>query len=155
MFFPDKPTAFAEARRVLRPRGTLEFSVWDRIEDNQFADVVTTAVASLFPADPPSFLRRTPHGYFDTRVIERDLALGGFESRAEIVTITRRSRAATPRIPAVAYCEGTPLRNEIEARNSRRLGEATSIAAEAIAGVFGRGPVDGKIQAHVVTVSRS
>jgi SAM-dependent methyltransferase len=38
MFFPDKPRAFAEARRVLRPGGKLVFSVWDRIEENEFAD---------------------------------------------------------------------------------------------------------------------
>jgi hypothetical protein len=56
------------------------------------------------------------------------------------------------RIPAVAYCQGTPLRNEIEARAASRLGEATDIAEEAIAKRFGRGAVDARIQAHVVTI---
>src|SRR3954469_10644876 len=51
MFFPDKAKAFAEARRVLRPGGLLMFSVWDRIEENEFADTVTAALASMFPAD--------------------------------------------------------------------------------------------------------
>jgi hypothetical protein len=32
------------------------------------------------------------------------------------------------------------------------LEEATDVAAEAIAERFGRGPVDAKIQAHIVTV---
>ena len=32
------------------------------------------------------------------------------------------------------------------------LGKATDTTTEAIAQRFGRGPVDGKIQAHVVTV---
>ena len=66
MFFPDKAKAFAEARRVLKPGGVFIFNVWDRIEDNEFADVVTTALAPVFPADPPRFLARTPHGYHDT-----------------------------------------------------------------------------------------
>jgi hypothetical protein len=66
--------------------------------------------------------------------------------------VTARSRADSARVPAVAYCQGTPLRNEIEARAPARLDEATDAAAEAIAQRFGRGPVDGKIQAHVVTV---
>jgi len=52
----------------------------------------------------------------------------------------------------MAYCQGTPMRNEIEARDAARLGETTEVAAKAIARRFGRGSVDGKIQAHVVTV---
>lgn len=152
MFFPDRPAAFAEARRVLRPGGVFLFNAWDRIEENEFADAVTTAVGSLFPADPPRFLARTPHGYHDPATIERDLARGGFAARPLIATVAARSTAASARVPAVAYCEGTPLRNEIEQRDPARLGDATDAATEAVARRFGRGPVDGKIQAHVVTV---
>ena len=72
----------------------------------------------------------------------------------QIDTVTARSRANAARIPAIAYCQGTPLRNEIEARSAARLGEATDRAADAIARRFGSGPVDGKIQAHVVAVER-
>ena len=152
MFFPDKPKAFSEARRVLKPGGVFIFNVWDRITENEFADVVTIALESLFPKEPPRFLARTPHGYHDHRIIERDLANGGFINAPRIDTLAARSRATSFRIPAIAYCQGTPLRNEIETRDPARLGEATDIAAEAIAERFGRGAVDGKIQAHVVTI---
>lgn len=153
MFFPDKAKAFAEARRVLKPGGTCLFNVWDRIEDNEFADEVTTALASVFPKDPPRFMARIPHGYHDRHAIQRDLANGGFTSRAEFDTVTARSRAASPRIPAVAYCQGTPLRNEIEARDVSRLDEATNVAAAAVEKRFGKGAVEGKIQAVVVTIA--
>ena len=152
MFFPEKSKAFSEARRVLRPGGVFIFNVWDRIAENEFADSVTTALESLFPKDPPRFLARTPHGYHDHRTIERDLASGGFIASPRIDTVAARSRATSSRVPAIAYCQGTPLRNEIEARDASRLGEATDIAAEAIAKRFGRGAVDGKIQAHIVTI---
>jgi SAM-dependent methyltransferase len=151
MFFPEKPKAFAEARRVLGPSGVFIFNVWDRIEENEFADTVTAAMETVFPQDPPRFLARTPHGYYDHATIARDLAQGGFAS-PEIVTVAARSRADSARVPAIAFCQGTPLRSEIEARDASRLAEATDVAAQAIARRFGDGAVEGKIQAHVVTV---
>jgi SAM-dependent methyltransferase len=152
MFFPDKSRAYSEARRVLRPGGVFIFNVWDRLEENEFADTVTTALESVFPEDPPRFLARTPHGYYDQETIKRDLANGGCTAPPEIITLAARSRAASFRIPAIAYCQGTPLRSEIEARDASRLGEATDIAADAIAQRFGRGAVDGKIQAHIISI---
>jgi ubiquinone/menaquinone biosynthesis C-methylase UbiE len=154
MFFPDRALAYAEARRVLRPGGTLVFNVWDRIEENEFADVVTDALAVVFPADPPRFMARTPHGYSDRQTIATDVANGGFNAPPRIETIAARSRAATARAPALAYCQGTPLRNEIEARAGATLAEATAACEAAIARRFGTGPIDAKIQAHVVLVDR-
>jgi ubiquinone/menaquinone biosynthesis C-methylase UbiE len=153
MFFPDKVTAYREALRILRPGGRFVFSVWDRIEENEFADIVTSAVAALFPGDPPYFLARTPHGYHDLEKIRAELVMAGF-ARIEIETIARRSRAVSPRDPAIGYCQGTPLRNEIEARDPSRLAEATDATAAALELRFGPGPIDGKIQALVITASR-
>jgi SAM-dependent methyltransferase len=152
MFFPDKPRAFAEARRVLRPGGLFVFNAWDRIEYNEFADVVTAALANVFPADPPRFLARIPHGYHDEQAIARDLTQGGFTEAPRIETVTARSRAAAPLLPAMAYCQGTPLRNEIELRAGATLAEATAAAAAAIEARFGSGSVDGNIQGRVVAV---
>jgi hypothetical protein len=42
----------------------------------------------------------------------------------------------------------------LPARDAARLGEATAVAADAIARRFGRGAVDGKIQAHVFAIER-
>ena len=154
MFFPDKAKAFSEAHRMLRPGGVFLFNVWDRIEENEFAHIVSVALESLFPDDPPRFMARTPHGYFDFDTITRDLRAGGFAAAPAISTVAHRSRAASARAPAIALCQGTPLRGEIEARGPSRLGEATDIAEQALARRFGPGPVDGKIQAHVVMVER-
>jgi SAM-dependent methyltransferase len=157
MFFPDKARAFAEVGRVLGPGGVFIFNVWDRIEHNVFADTVTTALASVFPDDPPQFMARTPHGYCDRATIARDLASGGFTAAPRFDTLRAQSRAESARLVAVAYCQGTPLRNEIEARDPKRLEEATGIAAEAIARRFAGGVVEGRvvegaIQAQVVTI---
>lgn len=81
-----------------------------------------------------------------------EVAAAGFAAAPRMATVAARSRAESAHVPAVAYCQGTPLRNEIEARDPTRLTEATELAARWIARRFGSGAVDGKIQAHVVTV---
>jgi SAM-dependent methyltransferase len=154
MFFPDKIKGYREARRVLRPGGRFYFNVWTQISDSEFADVVTQALATVFPRDPPRFLARTPHGYHDVAIIRRELTEAGFTSVA-IDTLEQTSKAASPREPAVAYCQGTPLRNEIEARAASRLEEATQTATDALARRFGSGPIEGRIRAHVITAVRT
>lgn len=153
MFFPDKVRAFKEARRVLTPAGRYYFSVWDKIAENEFADVVTQAVGEMFPSDPPLFLARTPHGHYDVDTLRAHLNSAGF-SDVSIDAVDERSKAPSPREPAIAYVEGTPLRNEVEARDASRLEEATTRAAEAIGKRFGTGPVDGRIRAYVITATR-
>jgi len=151
MFFPDKVHAFSELRRVLRPGGSLVFNTWDRLEANEFADTVTQALARHFPSDPPRFMARTPHGYFDPSAIRADLAGAGFKASPSVETRAERSRAPEASVAAVAYCQGTPMRGEIEARAGGSLADATVACSAAIAARFGGGPIEGLIQAHVVT----
>ena len=154
MFFPDRPAAFAEVARVLRSGGVFLFNVWDRIEHNELAHAVTTAVAGLFPDDPPLFLARTPHGYHDEATIHADVTGGGFETAVGFEALDARSRAVSCDIPALAYCQGTPLRNEIEARDPSRLVEATEVAAAAIRQQFGPTDIDAKIRGYVITATK-
>jgi hypothetical protein len=153
MFFPDRVRGYREARRVLKPGGHFLFNSWDRISENEFADVVTQALAQIFSEDPPRFLARTPHGYTDTAQIRADLAAAGFQS-ISIETKVDISAAPFARDPAIAYCQGTPLRSEIEARDPGGLEKATAIAAKAVAQRYGAGPVKAKIAAHIVVAAK-
>jgi ubiquinone/menaquinone biosynthesis C-methylase UbiE len=149
MFFPDRQLGYREARRVLKSGGCFLFNVWDRIEENVFADDVTNALAKVFPSDPPRFLARTPHGYHDPALIRGDVEKAGFSS-VMIETKAEQSRASSPHDAAVAYCQGTPLRNEIEARDAGKLEAATDYAASEIANRHGSGEVVAKIQALII-----
>jgi hypothetical protein len=125
----------------------------DGISENDFADVVTEALATVFPHDPPRFMARTPHGYHDLDRIRQELSAAGFAD-ISIDAVDGISSASSPNDPAIAYCQGTPLRNEIEARDGSRLEEATRHAAEALARRFGNGTVEGRIRAFVIDASR-
>ena len=105
MFFPDRAKAYAEMKRVLKPDGTYVFNVWDRIEDNVFADEATIALGKMFPDDPPRFMARTPHGYHDKAVIKADLERAGFKD-ISIETLTATSRAPTAEYVATALLPG-------------------------------------------------
>jgi ubiquinone/menaquinone biosynthesis C-methylase UbiE len=153
MFFPDKVQGYKEARRVLRPGGQFFFNVWDRISENEFADIVTEALAALFPHDPPRFMARTPHGYHDVERIRAELNAAGFVD-ISVDVVDDRSKASSPLDPAIAYCQGTPLRNEIEARDASRLEDATKQSAAALAHRFGSGAIEGRIRAFVITAIR-
>ncbi|MGJ5181526.1 methyltransferase domain-containing protein [Bradyrhizobium oligotrophicum] len=152
MFFPDRIKGYAEARRVLKPGGRFIFNVWDRIEDNAFPLVVHETLQQLFPDDPPQFFTRTPHGYYDTERIKTDLTDAGFTDIV-IETVTHRSHAASPHEPAMAFCQGTPMRGEIEARGTPGLAAVTQAVADALGRRFGTGPIEGRIQALVISAT--
>ena len=75
-------------------------------------------------------------------------------STISIETVARTSKAASPRDAAVAYCQGTPLCNEIVTRDASRLEEATQRTADALARRFGEGRIEGRIRALVITAAR-
>ena len=152
MFFPDRGKAFREARRVLRNRGTYLFNVWDGLQSNDIPRIVSDAAMTIFPDDPPLFLRRTPYGHGDPVAIERDLRDAGF-SDVVFERIERRSRCPSTRSAASGFVEGTPLRLEIEVRDARRLQDVVEATTRALAQTFGDGPVDGLMAAFVFTAS--
>ncbi len=153
MFFPDRVAGYREARRVLKPGGRFAFNIWDSLAHNAAAQCVTDALAAHFPDDPPRFMARTPHGHHDTSVIRRELAEAGFD-RITLETVSHTSRAASPREPAIGFCQGTPLRGEIEARAPQGLAAATEAAETALAARFGKGTFAAPMQAHVIVATK-
>ena len=152
MFFPDKAKGLSEMKRVLRPDGVCLFSVWDRLEENEFSYLCEIALARLFPDDPPRFYSRVPHGHHDRAALARDIAAAGFTAVPQFDTVVARSRAESALGAAIGVCQGTPLSAEIEARRPGGLETATRAVADEIASKFGAGHVDGKLQAIVVTI---
>ncbi len=153
MFLPDRVAGYREACRVLKPGGRAVFAVWDSLAHNPIARCVNEAMAAHFPADPPRFLVRTPHGHYDQKVIRAELAEAGF-GPVTIDVVALLSRAPSHRDPAIGLCQGSPMRAEIEARAPQGLAAATDAAAEALAREFGEGPIEAPMQALLVVARK-
>lgn len=150
MFFPDRVAGYREARRVLKPGGRFLFNAWDGLARNPLPALLTETMAARFPADPPRFFERTPHGYHDVDRIGADLGAAGFGDIA-IDTVTLPSRSDSARDAATGFCQGSPMRGEIEARAPGGLQDATDAVAAALAARYGSGAIEAPMQAHVVT----
>ena len=123
-------------------------------------DKLMGEIADRFGLAPASFdillrLVRSPeHRMPMTRLAtEAALSSGGF-TKVEIATVQQRSRAPDAHHAAVAYCQGTPLRAEIEAQGSDALARATEVATQALVQRYGAGPIEGSIQAIVATARK-
>jgi len=152
MFFPDKPAAYGEALRVLAPGGHFLFNVWDSLDVNPVPSAMLKSLAWQFPSDPPTFMRRLPHGYFNVAEIVKTLQAAGF-TKVAVEQVRLPCMASSARHLAVALCQGTPTRAEIEARAPQGLERATIEVEQALARKFGTGKIESTMQAIVFTAN--
>jgi hypothetical protein len=153
MFFDPPSTAFAEMHRILRPGGRALMTVWDGLDDNEFAATVDDTVQQHFADAPPRFLAAKPYSYHDRATIEGDLVAGGFDV-AEVERVPMISSARSPLAVAAAFCAGTPLRDQIEGRGADELADAIAVVTDAVRRRFGPVP-EGRMSAHVFSATRS
>ncbi|TNM50225.1 class I SAM-dependent methyltransferase [Nocardioides albidus] len=146
MFLPDRVAAYRGVRRVLAPGGSFLFNAWDSLETHEVEAAVIEILAELFPADPPQFLRRTPHGYADPDRIRADVEAAGYE-QVEVERVALRGRSPSAATLAEGYCLGTPLRFELAERGAPA--DLVAPLTEGLSRRFGDGPVEFGMSAHV------
>lgn len=149
MFFPDRPAAYAEARRVLGPGGRLVFNSWDTLDTHGFGQAVVTAMQRALDGEPPGFLAAVPHGYADPELIRSDLAAAGYdEIELDLLTIEGQASAADI---ALGFCTGTPLRGPLEAHGD--LDTVVVDVTRELEGLLGSGTVTCRMNAYFVAAT--
>jgi ubiquinone/menaquinone biosynthesis C-methylase UbiE len=147
MFVPDKPKAFEEAYRVLRPGGTFLFTTWDRLEHNA-ASFITRSIAKEYLKGPVSESYNAATSMNDEATIRSLLQDAGF-SKISIEKVGKLSVSPTAKAAAIGHVEGGPFYEEIKKRNPAWIDEIKIKVEKELTEKFGAAPMIAPISAVI------
>ncbi len=147
MLVPDKPKAFAEAYRVLRPEGMFLFATWDKLELNA-ASYVYRKVAKKYLTDLPPESYNLPFSMNDEAVIKSLLLNAGF-SKITIERVNKISVCSTAKEAAEGLAQGGSIYNEIIKRNPAWIEEIKETVEKELANKFGASPMSAPMRAVI------
>jgi len=146
MFVSDQVKAFAEAKRILRPGGSLLFATWGKLENNGASNVHRLVLKKyLGNSLPPMY--KLPFSMNDPTIIEQQLYAAGFkEIRTEIVE--KKSTCATSKEAAYGLVHGSTLYNELLKQPALLNQIITTVETELTAN-YNAGPMVAPMQAII------
>jgi SAM-dependent methyltransferase len=153
MFYPDKVAGNAEARRALKDGGHYLLAIWNHIEKNPLSELAHQSMQSLFPDNPPMFMKRGPFSYGDTSRIEDDLKAAGFgDVRIDTVEVISRSPSAQEAARGLTY--GSPMGVELADYGDGAIDRVFAKFAEGARRWDGPAGFEAPMSAHIVTATK-
>jgi ubiquinone/menaquinone biosynthesis C-methylase UbiE len=147
MFVPDKPKAFAEAYRVLRPGGMFLITTWDSLEQNAPSHTARS-IAKEYLEEPLPESYNLATSMSDETVIAQLLQDAGF-SKKIIEKLKQFSVSPSAKEAAYGLVEGGQFYKEIKKRNPAWIAEIKIKVEKELAEKFGASPMVAPISAVI------
>lgn len=139
MFVPDKPKAFAEAYRVLRPGGMFLFTTWDDLEHNA-ASYVSRSIAKEYLEEPYPESYNLATSMSDEAGIRSLLQDAGFLN-ISIEKVQRSSVSPTAKEATYGLVEGGLIYKDIKKRNPAWIEEIKMKVEKELSAKYGSSPM--------------
>jgi ubiquinone/menaquinone biosynthesis C-methylase UbiE len=147
MFVPDKPKAFAEAYRVLRPGGMLLFTTWDKLELIG-ASYIYRSITKKYLKEPLPESYNLPFSMSDESEIAGMLHEAGF-SKISIEKINKLSISPTAKDASEGLTQGGAIYNAIMSHNPGAIEEIKALVETELTANFGEAPMVAPMSAIV------
>jgi ubiquinone/menaquinone biosynthesis C-methylase UbiE len=147
MFVPDRPKAFAEAYRVLKPGSMFLITTWDKLENNAASYISRTTAKKYMEGElPESYNLAT--SMHDEATIRPLLEDAGF-SKISIEKVQKDSVCATAKEAAIGLVQSGSLIEEIKKRNPAWVDEIITTVEKELSEKFGAAPMIAPISAVI------
>ena len=147
MFVPDKPKAFAEAYRVLKPGGMFIFSTWDKLELNGASYTYRKLVKKFLGNNLPESYN-LPFSMNDLEVNKEMLQAAGF-SKVAVESVDKVSFSQTAKEAANGLARGGSIYNELMKYDPSLVEEIVATLEKELGENFGAAPMMAPMRAVI------